>query len=99
MNLISGVPRGTKRRFRARLENMRPGQIRDAAGKGAVCLLPLGVIEAESPDQPVGIDAARYDEAIEAVAKEEGRHRPSDMVLLPTGYPQRPGSRDRARSR
>ena len=70
----------------ARLENMRPGQIRDAAAKGAVCLLPIGVIEAEAPDQPLGIDAAWYDRAIVAMATEKKAIIAPPIWFGPTGY-------------
>ena len=70
----------------ARLENMRPGQIRDAAARGAACLLPIGVIEAEAPDLPLGIAAAWYDQAIEAMAGEKKAVIAPPIWFGPTGY-------------
>jgi creatinine amidohydrolase/Fe(II)-dependent formamide hydrolase-like protein len=43
----------------ARLENMRPGQVRDAIRRGAPCLLPIGTLESVAKDIPLGTDAQR----------------------------------------
>ena len=70
----------------ARLENMRPGQIRDAAAKGAPCLLPVGVIEADGSGRPLGIAAAEYDRAIEAMAAARKAVIAPPIWYGPTGY-------------
>lgn len=70
----------------ARLENMRPGQIRDAAAKGAPCLLPVGVLEADGSGRPLGIAAAEYDGAIEAMATQKKAVIAPPIWYGPTGY-------------
>jgi len=61
----------------AHLENMRPGQIRDAVARGAVCLLPVGTLESMAEKAPLGANEAEIDKALLALAK--GR----DTVIAP----------------
>ena len=50
---VSKLPVDTPK-LPARLENMRPGQIRDAAAKGAACLVPVGTLESADDGSPLG---------------------------------------------
>ena len=69
-----------------RLENMRPGQIRDAIANGAVCLLPIGTIEATVDDTPLGIDRCRYELELETLSQELNAVIAPPVWYSPTGY-------------
>jgi len=68
------------------LENMRPGQIRDAVAQGAPCLLPVGTLESEGDDSPLGIDAVRYKRGLEQLAKQRKAVIAPPIWYAPTGY-------------
>ena len=70
----------------AHLENMRPGQIRDAVAQGAVCLLPVGTLEAVADDVPLGADAAATEDALLALAKKRNAVIAPPIWYTPTGY-------------
>lgn len=69
----------------ARIENMRPGQVRDAVTRGATCLLPVGTIESEGDHVPLGMNHA-YEEALAALASELGAVVAPPLWYAPTGY-------------
>lgn len=62
----------------ARLENMRPGQIRDAAESGAPVILPVATVESAGDDSVLGIDRDHGEDALMALAKEK------KAVIAPT---------------
>ena len=70
----------------AHLENMRPGQVRDAIARGAPCLLPVGTLESDTTDAPLGTDADRADAALTALAKELNAVIAPTIWYTPTGY-------------
>jgi len=70
----------------AHLENMRPGQIRDAVAKGYTCLLPVGTIEYAAADVPLGIRAELYREELAKLAKARKAVIAPPLWYAPTGY-------------
>jgi creatinine amidohydrolase/Fe(II)-dependent formamide hydrolase-like protein len=70
----------------ARLENMRPGQIRDAVARGAPCLLPVGTLESGGGDRPLGGDAEQADAALLALAGPMHAVIAPPIWYTPTGY-------------
>ena len=70
----------------AHLENMRPGQIRDAVAKGYTCLLPVGTIEYATADVPLGIRADLYREELHNLAKDRKAVIAPPLWYAPTGY-------------
>ena len=69
------------------LENMRAGQVVDAVRQGAVCLLPVGTVEAgPAGEAPLGIDAARLRKELEALAKKRKAVIAPAIWYAPTGY-------------
>jgi creatinine amidohydrolase/Fe(II)-dependent formamide hydrolase-like protein len=69
-----------------RLENMRPGQIRDAVAQGASCLLPVGTLESEGDDVPLGADIAALQEDLLKLAEKQKAVIAPPIWYAPTGY-------------
>jgi len=70
----------------ANLENMRPGQIRDAIAQSGVCLLPVGTLEPDGHDGVLGREEGECPPPVARAGREaQGRHRPAHLVRA-TGY-------------
>lgn len=70
----------------ARLENMRPGQIRSAVAEGAPCIVPVGVMEAIADDVPLGMDRVHGEDRLMAMAKQMNAVVAPTIWYAPTGY-------------
>ena len=68
----------------ARLEEMRPGQVRDAISRGATCLVPVGAMEAVADDAPLGGEPA-LEGAVMALAGELNAVVAPPIWYAPTG--------------
>ncbi|MBI2297691.1 MAG: creatininase family protein [Armatimonadetes bacterium] len=71
-------------RLPARLELMRPGQVRDAVARQAACLLPVGVLEARG-DAPLGGRVDAQEAALWSLAGELGAVLAPPILYGPTG--------------
>jgi len=70
----------------ARLENMRPGQIRDAAAKGAACLVPVGTLEGTGGDAPLGGPIDQAEQSLLRLAEQTHAVVAPPLWYAPTGY-------------
>jgi creatinine amidohydrolase/Fe(II)-dependent formamide hydrolase-like protein len=69
----------------ARLENMRPGQVRYAAELGAPCLIPVGNLQSSSAHQIIGSDGAIMD-SLNALALSSKAVIAPAIWYTPSGY-------------
>jgi creatinine amidohydrolase/Fe(II)-dependent formamide hydrolase-like protein len=69
----------------AQLENMRPGQVRDAVRQDAVCLLPVGNLQAFSEHEVIGLKESIRDSLNKLVAGEKTVIAPP-IWYTPSGY-------------
>jgi creatinine amidohydrolase/Fe(II)-dependent formamide hydrolase-like protein len=66
------------------LENLRPGQIRDAVKQGAACLLPVGTLDAEGPF--LGMDPDACERMLRDLAVQHKAVIAPPIWYGPTGY-------------
>ena len=69
----------------ARLENMRPGQVRHAAEHDALCLIPVGNMQSSSADQIIGSGRAVMD-SLNAMALSSKAVIAPPIWYTPSGY-------------
>jgi len=77
---------GDKAVLPAQLENMRPGQIRDAVAQGTPCLVPVGTLENDSDEVPLGIDREGGEYRLLSLAQEMNAVVAPTLWYSPTGY-------------
>jgi creatinine amidohydrolase/Fe(II)-dependent formamide hydrolase-like protein len=70
----------------AHLEQMRPGQIRDAAKQGAACIVPVGTLESDGGDDALGGDAAALEAGVSELARKQKVVVAPPVRYAPTGY-------------
>lgn len=69
----------------AQLENMRPGQVRDAAAQNALCILPLGNLQAFSDHEIIGLKESII-ESLNKLASDEKAVIAPAIWYTPSGY-------------
>ena len=69
----------------ARLESLRPGQVRDAVAREANCIVPVAALDASGPDEPLGFEPFR-DEGLLGLAREQNAIVAPPIWYCPTGY-------------
>lgn len=77
-----------KATFPSLLENMRPGQIRDAVAQGAYIILPVGVMSSTTNDVPLGAKEAAVQQALNtSIGADKAIVAPA-LWYAPSGYLQ-----------